>query len=118
MLEINHIRNFEEFSYIFSSHLCFNENVDREVVVVGEIAKETPEDNRRSGDIRMTQLNMKDQGFRDFFSVVTAISDETLSPVKKRCYNVGLRRHCLDLTGAETCLQFVFLVWCMCIGLC
>jgi hypothetical protein len=39
MLEINLIRNCEEFSYIFSSHLCFNENVDHEVVVVGEIAK-------------------------------------------------------------------------------
>jgi hypothetical protein len=39
MLEINVIRNYEEFSYIFSSLLCFNENVDCEAVVVGEIAE-------------------------------------------------------------------------------
>jgi hypothetical protein len=39
MLEINLIRYYEEFSpYIFSSHLCSNENVVHEAVV-GEIAK-------------------------------------------------------------------------------
>jgi hypothetical protein len=59
--------------------------------------------------------------FRYLFPVVTGLgsnTDETVSPLNKRCDDDGLRRHHLHVMGLGTSLRFVFLVQCMCIGLC
>jgi hypothetical protein len=43
---------------------------------------------------------------------------ENITRLNKRCHNVELRREHLDVAGAGTSLQFVFLDGCLCIALC
>jgi hypothetical protein len=46
------------------------------------------------------------------------LTDETVSPLNKKCHNVGLKRLHLDVMEVGTSLHFVFLVGCLCITLC
>jgi hypothetical protein len=113
MLEIKLIRNYDEFSYIESSLRCFHEiNIVRKWLL-NKLQKNTRRQQKVRKLIRMTQLNMKDQGFRYFLPVVTG-----LGSMNRKCDDMVLRGHHLDAMGVLTSLQFVFLAGCTCIGLC
>jgi hypothetical protein len=67
MLEIHHIGNYKEFSFIYSSLQCSNEDEDCEKAVVERIVAKHQKIRKL---IRMTHLSMKECQFRYLFPFV------------------------------------------------